>query len=517
MKKLLLLFLSVGLLAANDDAGANKPKPRFPLGKETTYVTEPLDADGYVDFVSALNERWRRGVTPANNANVLLWKALGPHPEEKTMPEEFFKWMKIKPPPEQGEYFVPMYRYLRAQREKDPRFDSKAIEEEASGCSQRLWKASEHPHIASWLKMNEKPLAIVAEATKRTHYYSPLLPNRAKKDDSSLIGALMPGVQQCREMARTLTARAMLRLEEGRIDEAWQDLLTCHRLGRLVAQGEIFIEALVGIAIDAVAAKADLAFLECPRLKSEQIKKCLHDLQKLPPMPSMADKVDFGERFIFLDVVAMLDRDGVEALAGKEQNLLEKFFQRSIDWEPALRKGNRSYDRMAKTMRMKDRQAREKEFDKIEKEMAELDRKAGESKPGMLRLLFAKDSAKIVGEQIGDIMIVLFTPAVRKVQNAADRSEQVQNNLYLAFALAAYQHDHGLYPKELTALVPKYLDKIPMDLFACQPLVYRPNEKGYLLYSVGVNGRDEEGQGSEDDPPGDDLSVRIPLPKLKQK
>jgi hypothetical protein len=41
--------------------------------------------------------------------------------------------------------------------------------------------------------------------------------------------------------------------------------------------------------------------------------------------------------------------------------------------------------------------------------------------------------------------------------------------------------------------------------------------KGYLLYSVGVNGKDDGGRQFDDDPPGDDLSVRMPLPELKRK
>src|SRR5262245_35055170 len=146
MKKIVLLLLSVSLLAANDDSQQKKPKTRFPLGKETTFVTEPLDAEGYIDYVPALNEHWRRAVTPDNNANVLLWKAFGPHPEGATMPAEFFKWMGIKSPPEQGDYFIPMPRFAREQLKQDPGPHPNAIDDELSHCSVRPWKASEHPH-----------------------------------------------------------------------------------------------------------------------------------------------------------------------------------------------------------------------------------------------------------------------------------------------------------------------------------------------------------------------------------
>ena len=52
---------------------------------------------------------------------------------------------------------------------------------------------------------------------------------------------------------------------------------------------------------------------------------------------------------------------------------------------------------------------------------------------------------------------------------------------------------------------------------AGKALVYRPSEKGYLFYSVGVNGKDEEGRWFDDDPPGDDVGVRMPLPDRRLK
>src|SRR5947207_1711495 len=85
----------------------------FTVSPETTYVTEPLDAEGYVDYPTALNERLSKGVTPENNANVLIWQALGPHPEGGTMPPEYFQWLGIESPPEEGDYLVSWSNYLK--------------------------------------------------------------------------------------------------------------------------------------------------------------------------------------------------------------------------------------------------------------------------------------------------------------------------------------------------------------------------------------------------------------------
>jgi hypothetical protein len=127
------------------------------------------------------------------------------------------------------------------------------------------------------------------------------------------------------------------------------------------------------------------------------------------------------------------------------------------------------------------------------------------------------DPGKEVGRAINNIMIALMTPAWNKVQDAVDRLEQVQRNQRLAFALAAYHRDHGRYPTKLDDLAPTYLAAVPNDLFSEKPLIYRPADKGYLLYSVGVNGQDEGGRWLDDDPRGDDPRVRMPLPDPKPK
>src|SRR5262249_47323422 len=121
------------------------------------------------------------------------------------------------------------------------------------------------------------------------------------------------------------------------------------------------------------------------------------------------------------------------------------------------------------------------------------------------------------GEHIGNVMIALLLPSIEKVLDSGDRTEQTQTNLQIAFALAAYRADQGKYPPRLDELAPKYLSKIPLDLFSGKPLIYRPAENGYLLYSVGVNGIDEDGRWTDDDPKGDDLRVRMPVTEPPRK
>src|SRR5438876_1172767 len=141
-----LLF---ALLFPADD----KPTPKLPLGKDTTYITEPLDKDGYLDYGAALNDRLGKGITPEKNANVLIWKALGPHAEDaKAMPAEFFKRLGMEEPPEKGEYFIGLNAFMKDHLKLDPaEFD--AIIDQQDRARQRPWTAKDYPHIVAWLKL----------------------------------------------------------------------------------------------------------------------------------------------------------------------------------------------------------------------------------------------------------------------------------------------------------------------------------------------------------------------------
>ncbi len=83
-----------------------------------------------------------------------------------------------------------------------------------------------------------------------------------------------------------------------------------------------------------------------------------------------------------------------------------------------------------------------------------------------------------------------------------------------AFALAAYRADHGSYPEKLDLLVPKYLEKVPIDTFSpsAAPIRYRRGAYAYLIWSVHLNGVDDDGRNYDDDPPGDDWVLR-PVPR----
>ncbi|MCU0918424.1 MAG: type II secretion system protein GspG [Planctomycetes bacterium] len=75
-----------------------------------------------------------------------------------------------------------------------------------------------------------------------------------------------------------------------------------------------------------------------------------------------------------------------------------------------------------------------------------------------------------------------------------------------ALALERYRLANGAPPSALGALVPQYLDAVPLDPFDGHPIRYRLRPSGYILYSADTDGQDNGGleqPGEDPNAPGD--------------
>ncbi|MBN2022158.1 MAG: hypothetical protein JW809_05145 [Pirellulales bacterium] len=525
----------VGISASGFSQAADG-KPPFTISKETTYLTEPLRKDGYVDYVAALNKRSSEGVTPENNAAVPFWKAMGP---EEILPEyrdKYFEMLGIPPLPESGDYFFDL-RQLAPNRttgakpaaagpETKARDDAWSQLDEAKS---RPWSSREFPALAEWLAANDAPLALVVEASKRPRRYDPL----CCSEGIPLIAVLLPAIQHYRNVALALCARAMLRLDEGRVDDAWRDLLSVHRLARLVGQGPTLVDALVATSVEEMACAADQALLQHARLAPGQLARIREDLDRLPAMPARADKIDSAERFTYLDNVFVCSREGLASLGqvpdmvklpdGSTLELSEwKGLKKTIhslvrhgagteiDWDVVLRLGNSWYDWIAGAYRQPTRAQRREALRKLTDDLAALRRTAEDAES--LDKLIAADPRKALSERLGQVLLVMFIDDFPSTAGADDRQTMRSELNELGFALAAYRANRGAYPAKLTDLVPKYVAEVPKDLFTDGEPHYRTEGDGFVLYSVGVNGRDDGAKSYKDGPKEngyDDLVVRV--------
>ncbi len=497
---------------------SNRTDIRATISKETTVITEPLRADGYPDYIAALNQLSSKGVTPENNAAVLFWKAMGPNWIGRKIREEFYKSLGIPPLPEKGEYFVDFDKYAdRVEGVKipdDPQALEKRQEElmkQQGEAMRRPWLKKEFPSLAGWLAANEKPLALLIQASKRPRRYDPLV-------GESVMEAELPAATALRSVTRALLARAMLRLHEGRADDAWDDVLACHRLTRLAGQCQrTAVEALVTITVESIAIIGDCAVLQHANLTAAQIAKMRNDLAKLPSMPKMVETIDVGERYMCLDNIIGMVRQKTDAEKG-EKNLEQKnappwLTNRALDWPLILRMGNSVCDRTVAAMRKPTRDERENALDELDKSLkAEL----AEIRSWKTLASAVINRRETISRVLGLILSSLVFPSDFACNDAQDRITMMLQLDTLAFALAAYHADHSSYPAKLADLTPKYIAQTPKDIFNHDAdLHYSQAKGGYLLYSVGTNGKDDGGKGYDDHKNGedwDDLAVRAQLP-----
>jgi len=488
------------------------------VGHDTTWIDAPVSADGTVNYVAWLDQRYSRGVTAENNAAGLLIRALGP---EKVLDESvrpvILKRLDMPSVAAEAKFFVSLGPYVKSLQEVEKtvptttraRADRPETQDRITRLSERFkqllkipWSAKDEPAIAAWLKSNDEPLELVIAASRRSRYYVPLV---SAEDPPAMVHVMLPMIGDLRGAAEALVARAMLRLHANDVESAWADLLAAHRLARLVAQGPTLIERLVGIAMEGVACEGTFGMVRSGKLSAVQARRCLADLQALKPMPDVVEALDSCERLFMLDIVMMLKREG----GGSKPSAV--IGSSSLDWNEMLLAFNRWWDRAIEVYR-KPYVERKSALKQFERELADLE-VPGFGVWGVVKVIWMRIGGapyqRILTRIITDSLLQVFMPSVGRAVTLQELAATRFDLAKLSLALAACKGDKGRYPAALDVLKGQYVNEIPADVFSGGPLIYKRTEKGYLLYSVGENMKDDGGV-EDKDADKDDIAAAVP-------
>lgn len=507
------------------DVQAQDSKPQITISKETTYITSPLRPDGRVDYVEALSQMQRDGVTPENNSVVMFRRALGHRDLKPEIAEEYFRQLGMEVLPKDGNYLIRLDDFVKTldpselPESGDKPYDvQRAVDAGFRVAQSRPWRREEFPIIARWIDANEVPLKFILEGSARSKFFDPLLPK-----DRTFAMAVFPNAQCFREIAYMLNTRAMLRLGEGNTDAAWQDILACRRYAHLVAQGPVSISMFVGAAIEGMTCHSVHQIALHGKLNAESCRTHLAELQSIGRIDESSKKQRTGDQFERLEIIfAILNMDA-EKLAKQsrwffsvnenEEKKLSEFMRQAvdrklIDWDDVLRKANTYNDRLTTAANLQSRMEQRAEVKRIDTEITQYAEKALEdfrnSTPG---------ETELVTQLVGNLLIPeIFIPR-QQLDAAADSCTLRTLLSHCVFALAAWKAEHGSYPDQIDQLAPEVLKSIPIDLFTGQSLIYRRSETGYLLYSVGPNLKDDDGftlSDASDTNETDDIAIRTP-------
>lgn len=554
------ISIFAGAFAFGDEtekpSGANVPRPRLTLSREVTFFTEPLAADGLVDYAAALNARFGKGVTPENSVAVALLGILGPDTDlDGKEFGELCADLGIAPLPKDGDYFVPLNRFvdkltdefyrdrsgtakrvglgeeaLRAQLEKRTDW-SEALER----CQRSTWIPADEPVISAWLDTLTKSLATFRHATTRPRYWIPY------KSGSLFSGMLRSSSLSLRTMSivDALGARAMRSLGAGDAAGAWKDVMTIRRWAGLVCDPKPIMDQIIGVAIlqDASAA-ACLVAVE-GKLTSAELKKLQAEWQSVTAMPDMSEAMAVGERCFALDLMNTLHRVALDpawlrAFDGFAEPYPEEIVEspwrrRAIDavlaWSAAYETMNIYYDELAAIGKLPSGKERKAAAVKLEERIERV--AASQANPFQwfsIAVLDHRLRRKAIARYFIAARFVTSTmPTLAGVFDSEDRMRMQLRLVDTTFALARHRAVLGKFPSQLEELAPTLVEKVPVDALGEGALHYqRRADGGFELYSVGINGKDDEGRtqqpfvdtawiAAEDASDADDLVVRIGL------
>ena len=214
-----------------------RPKPRLEVGRDTTWLTGPLDANGNVDYDAAWRAEHSPGVTAENNAAPFVYAVIGfdlstfTEEERAAVPkveqtiQEFDEWAMSH-----GDQFT---------KPEDPKGDaeSEAFRSLQSG---EIHGRQEHA-LAAWFDSIGPALAIVEDAARRERFYA--ADGAPRSEQSMSYWALV-------NVAKALKVRAYRRANMGDLDAACTDLCTLLRFARLVRSMGGYLHCLVGTACE---------------------------------------------------------------------------------------------------------------------------------------------------------------------------------------------------------------------------------------------------------------------------
>ena len=87
----------------------------------------------------------------------------------------------------------------------------------------------------------------------------------------------------------------------------------------------------------------------------------------------------------------------------------------------------------------------------------------------------------------------MILPALMRSSQRSARAQSTATQAALACALERFYFAEKKYPAALAELVPKYLAKVPHEVVSSEPMRYRAENGGYVLWSAGWDGKDEGG------------------------
>ena len=472
-----------------------RPSPTIHVSSQTTFLTAPLRSDGLPNFHLAKRVRQGQGISPDENAAVPFWQAMGRSHFAADRWEALCRELQMQSPgderglaewDQQSQHAVEAWLQNEHPSHTAVNWRPVAIQI-VSRCQEAPWLASQCPPLAELLARYAPYYDRLYEAAERDVFYSP---SPAALVDETRIDMDNELTLSLRSMVWALVQRAHLRLGEGDLQDAWADLQVGLKICALPHQ-DSNVEVLVQNACERVLLEPLKYLLVAPGLAPGLAQEIHQTLDQLPEhINQLRESLD-GERLFSIQYVILASKDPVQLTT--EDATLEparRLFNGAVDWNVTLKKINRVHDELAAILLINDAAKRRKSLE-IWEERLDYDFQQLKSRWNRLAgYLHSGKRARILADGLASTTTSAYGAMLKEVEQAAVNRELVK----IAARLAAHQSQSGAYPEDLIDVVPDVFVSQPVDPIDGVSIRYgRFAGPNFLLYSIGPNGRDDQG------------------------
>ncbi|MEI8369645.1 MAG: hypothetical protein WCJ31_14510 [Planctomycetia bacterium] len=465
-----------GIFMAVENLWALRPPPALELSPSTTWITEPLAADGLPDYFQAVMDLEPRGIPPEINAAAAVWEVIPSETSSENAidhsqahlsaadqrPES--ERLVMPPPPPDGMDAAEAGRIL-------------------GDCSRTPWHTADHPWLARWLEENQAALDTLAAGARREGWCPPrcLPPDTPPTERFGpiplLICQMLPVEGALDRFSSALLARSMLRLGEGDIPGAWHDLDSLLRYGDKICDtpGPLICRRVATSLILRTCLALQPLILE-GHPDDTLLAEMQRSLRSAVDWAPLASSVDTFDRLAVLDAVTVL-------LANPSGTLSPAPWQKALyailkaDQNVVLRAANQLFDAMVVAAGQPTRETRRQAWQAIKDEIHD------RMNATLQGRAWFQPYYEPMSEALSKRTVSPLIPNVEIISDAGDRARAALVLVDCAAAHERYRLATGQPPATLADLVPTFLPAIPVDPLTDAPLGYRIENGRWTLWS----------------------------------
>ncbi len=311
-------------------------------------------------------------------------------------------------------------------------------------------------------------------------------------EEPFLFALAMPHLVSMRDGARLLVAEGHLRESEGRLAEALGSYMAAVRMGCHLGTHGTLIQGLVAIAAQKIGRGPIRDALARHDVPAEILADLAQELEEtgrtLPGRTAwvQSERADF-KQLAGLPVADLISLGGDAPESEAVRAMLNSRAFRIVFPDRTLQAdADRVFDAIAELTRLPTWEAASTYRDGAD----------------VLVTRYTKD---------WNVLQMSLLPAVPRAGLAHIGGVCEHSALRLDVALRRYRLDHAAYPEDLGALVPDYIEELPVDPYSGGQFHYRRAGDGWSLHAVGPDQEDDGGVHDPEDEALDDVAFSSQL------